>query len=160
MKVKHRQRGNEGVHDNDLCSKLYVLQGGACGKPLKQFDQLGLWQIRRQIRQLEDGESRGEEGGEEGAGVLVVQPCHHLGQDGVGHGGGEQGGRHLQPADPQLLTWKQIASSSFNIASLHEKSNQALSGQDEERLRLDPGRHFGSWLPDPVWGKPWLTLIF
>ena len=110
---------------------------------MKKFHQLSLGQVRRQLRQLEDGESRGEERGEEGAGVLVVQPCHHLGQDGVGHGGGEQGGRHLQPADPGLLTFEQIASSSFNVASLYEQSNQALSGQDEERFRLNPGRHFG-----------------
>ena len=39
-----------GRHDNkvvknvisDLCTQLYVLQGWARGKPLKQFDQLGL----------------------------------------------------------------------------------------------------------------------
>ena len=87
-------------HDNDLCAKLYILKRGARGKSLKQVDQLGLGQIMRKLRQLKDGEPRGEEGGKEGAGVLVVQPCHHLGEDGVGHGGREQGGRHLQPADP------------------------------------------------------------
>ena len=131
---------------NLIVRKLYVLEGGARGKPFKQFDQLGLGQVRRQLRQLEDGESRGEEGGEEGAGVVVVQSCHHLGQDGVGHGGGEQGSRHLQPADPRLFTWEQIASSTFNVASLYEQSNQALSGQNEKRLRLNSGRHFDSWL--------------
>ena len=67
---------------------------------MKQVNQLGLRQIMRKLRQLKDGEPRGEEGGKEGAGVLAVQPCHHLGEDGVGHGGREQGGRHLQPADP------------------------------------------------------------
>ena len=109
---------------------------------MKQVDKLGLGQVWR-VRQFEDGESRGEEGGKErAAGVLVVQPCHHLGQDGVGHGGGEQGGGHLQPVDPRFITWDHIASSTFYVASLHEQSNQALSGQNEKKPRLDPGRHF------------------
>ena len=80
--------------------------------------------------------------------LVDLQPCHHFGHDGVGHGGGEQGGRHLQPADPQILKLEQIATfSSPDFGSLQEQGNQTLSGQDEERLGLDPGRHFRPKLP-------------